>query len=271
MTHLPLEDRNVWGVPGPDYTPKRICAHPFCHHDGGPWSQLEKHHLWPRSFLRHQPQNWVKLPDGTRIGNLVYLCREHHQQITENRSAIYFTGGRFIWDDPDWADVGDTSINPQPPRAVDDWPEEGVKEIADDATDEPPLGGGLANMSRREGVQSVDDDASEWLTSGEIPLDSGDPQVGGIRPGPGTGHTHEEVPEGTECPTCNRRVPKKRKATTPTSKVHSFRGPLDQADVLEETFEAAAKNLGVYGNTWWKHETVFRSLVLALQEPGQEE
>ena len=80
----------------------------------------------------------------------------------------------------------------------------------------------------------------------------------------------EHVHESQECPTCHRRVPKKKKPTTPTSKTISFRLPIDNADQWEEIIEAAAKHLGVYESTYWKWQTIERALILALQSPGDE-
>jgi len=119
MSRLPLEDRRVYGVPGPDYFPKDICAHPFCS-ERNPVPTKGYHHLWPRSFLRNQPQTWVKLPDGKEVGNLVYLCRKHQQRVTENESKILYglTLNKFFWyDGYDTIPMG--ALDPQPPRAYE--------------------------------------------------------------------------------------------------------------------------------------------------------
>lgn len=233
MSRLPLEDRNVWGVPGPDYEPKAVCAHPFCNRDGTYEGALEKHHLWPRSFLRNQPQTWVKLPDGTEIGNLIYLCREHHQQITENKARIIWENSVIMRHEEEgfWWTEGDDRfllLNPQPPRALEEWPEDRGSDSK--AVDDFP----------EEDVEPIVDDASEW-------------------------HVHE----GQECPTCHRRVPKKKKVTTPTTKVVSFRLPLDEAPEFEEIIEAAAKHRGVYENSFWKYVVLLQGLVVLLQGPAE--
>jgi len=222
MTHLPLEDRSVVGTAGPRYEPKSICAHPFCNETTG----LEKHHLWRRSFLGGG-FNWVVLPGGRHVGNVVKLCLKHHQEITENKARIVWYAPdpeslcAFFWDEPN----GTTFLDPQPPLGFTDFPEEGVDDISENAG------------------------ATQHEHSVLTPDDNG-------------------VPEGTECPTCNRRVPKKRKPSTPTSKVHSFRLPLDQTDELEEIWEAVAKHLGVQENSYYKGEAVLRAFVIALQGPA---
>ena len=223
MTHLNLEDRNVWGVPGPKYEPELVCAHPFCNkHEwyDGP-KTLERHHLWPRSFLRNQPTDWVKLPDGKIVQNCVYLCRDHHQQITENKARILFEQGplvpqgRFMWNE----DGSFFGLNPQP-------------RFLTEGADEP------------DGSARYDKEKASSVS--------------------------EHVHEGQECPTCHRRVPKKRKATTPTSKTISFRLPLDNVDQWEEIIEAAAKHTGDSESAYWKWRVIERGLVLVLQEPSSE-
>lgn len=78
------------------------------------------------------------------------------------------------------------------------------------------------------------------------------------------------IPEGQECPTCNRRVPKRKKASSPLTKVVSIRVPIDDAEVFEEILEAAAKHADLYEKGHWKFWTVHRGLVLLLQEPSGE-
>jgi len=240
MTHLPLEDRNVVGTAGPRYEPKNVCAHPFCNETTG----LEKHHLWRRSFLGGG-FNWVVLPDGKHVGNVVKLCLKHHQEITENKKSIVWWKDHFeiIRDEGDAVEMFG-SLKPQPPLGFTDFPEEDVAQM-------PPDGHWLYG------------EAGESLT---------EPSGGIIRGRSWPLHGSLPVPhEGEECELCKRRVPKKRKPTTPTSKVHSFRLPLDQTDQLEEIWEAVAKHLGVQENSYYKGEAVLRAFVIALQGPGASE
>lgn len=81
------------------------------------------------------------------------------------------------------------------------------------------------------------------------------------------------VSEGSECPTCKRRVPHKRKPTSPSTKVVSIRVPIDDAATFEEMLDAAAKTHGLKDKPHHKYWTVLHGLVLLLQEPrnrGQE-
>ena len=85
-------------------------------------------------------------------------------------------------------------------------------------------------------------------------------------PDAATGHDCP-IPEGQECPTCYRRVPKKKKPSSPKTKVVSLRVPLDDAETFEEILEQAAKNAGLYESGHWRYFTVLRGLVHVLQEP----
>lgn len=79
--------------------------------------------------------------------------------------------------------------------------------------------------------------------------------------------SHGSVPEGQECPTCFRRVPKAKKPSSPQTKVISIRVPIDSVETFEEILEQAAKNAGLYEKGHWKFWTVHRGLVHVLQEP----
>lgn len=82
MTLLPHENREVLSWPGPRYKCASICSVPGCSH-----VRDHAHHLWRRSFLAGD-YAWVKLWDGTIIGNLTGLCYRHHEDITANRAQI---------------------------------------------------------------------------------------------------------------------------------------------------------------------------------------
>ena len=91
MTKLPLEDRHVHGFDGPDYQLPRICSKGGCFNHN-----VERHHVWRRSEVGNH--NWLILPDGSAVGNIVTLCREHHQLITENRARIAWFADSFYWE-----------------------------------------------------------------------------------------------------------------------------------------------------------------------------
>lgn len=76
-----------------------------------------------------------------------------------------------------------------------------------------------------------------------------------------------QVPEGQECPTCRRRVPKAKKPSSPKTKVVSLRVPVDDAETFEEILTAAGRNAGLLEKGHWRYFTVLQGLVLLLQEP----
>lgn len=75
------------------------------------------------------------------------------------------------------------------------------------------------------------------------------------------------IPEGQECPTCLRRVPRAKKPSSPATKVVSIRIPVDDVERFTEILEAAARNDGTYEKPHWQYWTVLRGLVRTLQEP----
>lgn len=98
MTLLPSSDFGIRGVDGEKYDVNEICSKPGC----GSRS-VHGHHMWPRSYLRGQPYEYVQLPDGTIIGNRIGLCLEHHNMVTGevggHRARILFVDGLFFWEE----------------------------------------------------------------------------------------------------------------------------------------------------------------------------
>ena len=98
MTLLPSNIFGIRGHPGNAYDVAEICATPGCGK-----ASVHAHHCWPRSYLRGQPYDWVKLPDGTVIGNRVGLCLDHHNQVTGEiggyRAKIRWQDGLLWWED----------------------------------------------------------------------------------------------------------------------------------------------------------------------------
>lgn len=99
MTLAPSTDFGIRGHEGKAYKVNEICAAPGC----GKRS-IHTHHLWPRSYLRGQPYEWITTSDGIIIGNRIGLCVEHHDDVTGNfgghRAKIRFAAGMFWWDEP---------------------------------------------------------------------------------------------------------------------------------------------------------------------------
>lgn len=80
------------GFNGPPYTLNLICAHPFCLERA-----TERHHVWRRSLLGGA-FDWVELPDGGQIGNLVGFCHEHHRLLTDDEAKLSLEGvGVLAW------------------------------------------------------------------------------------------------------------------------------------------------------------------------------
>jgi hypothetical protein len=130
LTLVPSNDFLIHGHPGKPYDVNDVCAVPGCERPS-----VHAHHMWPRSFLRNQPQEWVQLPDDTVVGNRIGLCFEHHDDVSSpvggHRARIVFSSGVFWWEErgPDaidtpvmreeadpWIEVG--PLDPQPPGAI---------------------------------------------------------------------------------------------------------------------------------------------------------
>jgi hypothetical protein len=76
VTLAPLIDPSVRGVDGKPSVVTDRCVAPDCEDYA-----RERHHLWSRSYLRGQPQEWVSV-QGSVIPNVVGLCYHHHRQVT---------------------------------------------------------------------------------------------------------------------------------------------------------------------------------------------
>lgn len=83
-------------------------------------------------------------------------------------------------------------------------------------------------------------------------------------------HEHPRVAEGETCPTCERRVPRKKKASSPDTKVFSLRIPIDDVDTFKETLDAAAEHAGLTILGHHRFWTIQKALVLLLQAPKAE-
>lgn len=96
MTLLPSDQFGVSGWPGNAYKVNEVCAHPSCGK-----ASVHAHHMWRRSFIR-KDYDWVKLPDGTIIGNRVGLCQEHHDMVTGEiggyRAKLTWEAGIMWWE-----------------------------------------------------------------------------------------------------------------------------------------------------------------------------
>lgn len=118
MTLPPIDSWQVRGVAGRKYTVGPHCANPTC----GKLAE-HAHHMWRRSMLTG-PFDWVELPDGVVVGNLVGLCPRCHDAVTGrvggHRAAIRMTPEHVFY----WCTIADdvaidydfvAPIEPQPP------------------------------------------------------------------------------------------------------------------------------------------------------------
>lgn len=76
MTLSPLVDPSIRGIKGKPAEVKGECAAPGC---SSPAQQ--RHHLWPRSFLRGQPTEWISVC-GVTMQNTIGLCVPCHLAVT---------------------------------------------------------------------------------------------------------------------------------------------------------------------------------------------
>lgn len=112
MTRFPTETRQIQGLEGPDYPsynfPAPICANPDCENEA-----TDRHHLFSRGLMGGA-YDWVRLHDGSEVGNIVGLCFTCHKKITENKARIIYTGDKFHWAEGYSGEVHD--LRYQPPK-----------------------------------------------------------------------------------------------------------------------------------------------------------
>lgn len=75
--------------------------------------------------------------------------------------------------------------------------------------------------------------------------------------------------EGQECPVCKRRVPHKKKETSPKTRVFSTRVPVDDAETFSELVDAAADHMGAKTKPHHVYFTLLTGLTLILQAPKE--
>lgn len=129
MTRLPSENRDVVGIAydalHPKYKVGPLCSVPMCSRIAD-----HAHHIWRRSFLTGD-YGWVKLWDGTVIQNLTGLCWQHHEDVTVNRTHVWWTGSCFTWNasgfsgallDPQPLRLGQSSVTSDGPKEHEHGP-----------------------------------------------------------------------------------------------------------------------------------------------------
>jgi hypothetical protein len=88
MTLAPLVDPSVRGVKGKPGILGFHCAAPTCRRPA-----QQRHHIWPKSFLRGQPFEWVTV-DGILLQNSCGLCLGHHAEVTGGPGGH---GAKIVW------------------------------------------------------------------------------------------------------------------------------------------------------------------------------
>jgi hypothetical protein len=76
MTLAPLVTPEIRGVEGKPGDVAGECVAPGCHSPA-----QQRHHLWPKSYLRGQPFEWVRV-EGKTMANSVGLCVACHAAVT---------------------------------------------------------------------------------------------------------------------------------------------------------------------------------------------
>lgn len=118
MSLAPAIHPDIRGVEGKRHEVNPTCAAPGCI-----TPSAEGHHVWSRSHLRGEPTEWVRLPSGRIVSNVIGLCRRHHRDVTGNigghGAMIQMTPDEtFIWLSsvdriaPEWVHHG--LLHPQP-------------------------------------------------------------------------------------------------------------------------------------------------------------
>ena len=108
VTRSPVEHKSeLKGVEGDLYELNPICAAPGCLRPSD-----DPHHIVRRTLLGG-PFNFVEIEPGVVVGNVVGLCRVHHDQITVDAAWMTWEDGVFLWSD---LFTSSTLLDQQPPR-----------------------------------------------------------------------------------------------------------------------------------------------------------
>jgi len=97
VTLAPLVIPEIRGVEGKPAVLSQWCVVPGCLS-----LTQQRHHLWPKSYLRGQPYEWVEIK-GRTLPNSVGLCVRHHSWVTSpvggHKAKITYDAGTglFHW------------------------------------------------------------------------------------------------------------------------------------------------------------------------------
>lgn len=80
----------------------------------------------------------------------------------------------------------------------------------------------------------------------------------------------QHLHEGEPCPTCKRRIPKKKKESSPKTSVFSTRVPIDDKETFEDLVDAAAEHHGLTSRSHHRYWILLYGVTLLLQaKPGE--
>jgi hypothetical protein len=126
VTLAPLVIPEIRGVEGKPAELSQWCVVPGCLS-----LTQQRHHLWPKSYLRGQPYEWVEVA-GRVIPNSVGLCVRHHNEVTSpvggHKAKITYDPGTGLFDWWEQADSGWKSMGPLRGQALVD-PEPEVRRV----------------------------------------------------------------------------------------------------------------------------------------------
>jgi hypothetical protein len=174
---------------------------------------------------------WIELWDGTVIGNRVNLSSQAHYRITTNQARISYEADGLLY----WVENGDkTELKWQPPRIAGRVPGDQILQAEAEA---------------------------DWFAK----VDAYEETLAKT----GGDHSRGSVEPGDECPSCKRRVPHPKKATSPKTRVYSTRVPIDDAETFKELVDAAAEHAGLKSKAHHEYNTLLTGLTLILQSPPE--
>jgi hypothetical protein len=73
------------------------------------------------------------------------------------------------------------------------------------------------------------------------------------------------VHPGDTCPTCARRVPHEKKASSPSTKPLAYRAPLDEWEAHLEVIDAVAELLGIKQEKFHRYKAISYAMAAVLQ------
>ena len=256
MARLPLEDQTIVTAydDGHTYDLNAVCAAPDCDQP-----TQDPHHMWRRSFLGGAFL-WVLIrPEGevgVVVGNVIGLCRPHHDQVEAGSAWITLERGRFCWTTLLSATKELLWQPPvRAPEAAELWAQ------ANQQVD------GMALIP----TVPLEEDLAVAL-AGDLLLEPIAEVLPSFIPGrgyPDLGPLAEPVPDGV-CPSCKRPLPHPKHEGEPEAKrprrSWTITVPKDErengAEVLDELLEASREEMGKLGLPYGEGSSV-RYFVLA--------